>query len=232
MPTANPYQPPPQQAYQPPKQKSHLWFFLFLITLVLFFGAAGFGGWAFLSRQDYKNNADQKVAEAVQVASEEVSAAKDAEFVEREKNPLTSYNGPAAFGSVAIQYPKTWSAYVEEAGDGNTPLNGYLHPNFVPGTRTGVAYALRIQVVETDYSEELKKFDSAVKQGKVKVSPYTAKAVPGSKGARVEGEIDNEIQGSMVLLPLRDKTLKIWTEAEQFKKDLNEIILSSLGFTP
>lgn len=232
---AGPYSPAPSspQAYsQQQSRGSKLWLVLFIITLILFLGAAGFGAWAFTERQDYKDNSDQKSAAAVKAAREELAAVKDAEFAEQEKSPLTAYNGPAALGSVGVHYPKTWSAYVEEAGNGNTPLDGYLHPNFVPGTRVGIAYALRIQIVENDYSEELKKFDSDVKEGKVKVSPYVAKAVPDSKGARVDGEIDNEIQGSMILLPVRDKTLKIWTEAEQFKKDFNEIILPSLNFTP
>jgi hypothetical protein len=225
--------PQPSQTYAQPKQRHHgPWLILFIITLVLFIGTSGFGIWAFMERQDYKQNSDEKAAAAVEIAKEELSAAKDAEFAEREKNPLTFYNGPSALGSVGINYPKTWSAYVEEAGNSGTPLNGYFHPGFVPGTKNGIAYALRLQVVETDYSDELKKFDSPVKQGKVKVSPYKAKTAGDIVGARLDGEIAREVNGSMVLLPLRDKTIRIWTEAEQFKKDFNEIILPSLGFTP
>ena len=225
--------PPPSQAYsQQAKPHRGPWLILFIVTFLLFLGAAGFGVWAFAGRQDYKNNTDQKVAAAVKIAQEETSAANEAEFAEQEKNPLQPYTGPAALGSASIEYPKTWSAYVEESGNGSTPLDGYFHPDFVPSTRSDVGFAIRIQVVESDYAAELKKFESNAKNGKVKVSPYTAPNVEDTVGARVDGEIITGKKGSMVLLPVRDKTLKVWTEADQFQKDFNEIILASLRFTP
>lgn len=224
--------PPPPQAYSQSKPHHGPWLILFIVAFLLFLGAAGFGAWAFAGRQDYKNNTDQKVAAAVKIAQEETSAANEAEFAEQEKNPLQSYTGPAALGTVSIQYPKTWSAYVSETGTGSKPLDAYLHPDFVPDVRSNVGFALRIEVVEADFADELKKFERNVKDGTVKASPYTAPNAPDILGARVDGEIIREKQGSMVLLPLRDKTLKIWTEAEQFKKDFNEIILANLRFTP
>jgi len=42
-----------------------------------------------------------------------------------------------------------------------------------------------------------------------------------------------KVQGSMVLVPLRDKTLKIWTEADEtYLKDFNENILPNYTFEP
>jgi hypothetical protein len=204
----------------------------FILMTLFFLGASGFALWAFTSREDYKNNSDQKVAAAVEVAKQETATAKDNEFVEKEKYPLKPYVGPATFGSVSIQYPKTWSAYVNESGSGNTPLNGYFHPNFVPGTDSGTGFALRIEVSEASYPDELRRFDGAARSGMVRVNPYAAPKVPGVVGARVDGEIISKKKGSMVLLPLRDKTLKVWTEADQFQKEYNEIILASLTFTP
>lgn len=207
-----------------------------LVLMTIFFlGASGFAFWAFNERNDYKNNSDQKAAAAVEVAVERAKSAKDNEFAEKEKFPLQPYVGPATFGTVAVQYPKTWSAYVNESGKGSVPLSGYFHPNYVPGVDSGVGFALRIEVTEAAYAQELRKFDNQVRQGLVKVSPYVAPKVPGVAGARVDGEIvsdTNKKKGSMILLPLRDKTIKVWTEAESFQKDFNEIILPSLTFTP
>lgn len=205
--------------------------FPLLLFMILFFGAAGFGLWAFMERQDYKDNVEPKIAAAVEVAKQQTAAAKDQEFAEKEKSPLKPYSGPATFGSISIMYPKTWSAFVSETGKGNTPINGYFHPNFVPALDSGTGFALRIELVELSYAQELKKFDGAVKAGTVRVSPYASK-VGGVVGARVDGEIVTKKKGSMVLLPLRDKTLRVWTEAEEFKKDFNDIILNSLTFTP
>lgn len=204
----------------------------FILSVLLFIGALIFGVWAFTNMQDYKNNSDKKVAAAVAVAQQQTSSAKDKEFVEKEKNPLKEYKGPAAFGTLNIQYPKTWSAFITESDKTNTPVDGYLHPNFVPGLESGTDFALRVKVVSRQYADELKQYESRVKTGKVKISPYNAPKVSGVLGSRIEGEITTGQQDSMVLFPLRDKTIEISTESSQFKGDFDSIILANLTFVP
>jgi hypothetical protein len=207
-----------------------------LILVSLFFvGAASFAAWAYMGRQDYKDNSDKKVAAAVEIAKKETSTAKDTEFIEKEKYPLRHYTGPAAYGSVDIQYPKTWSAYVTETSNSSTPVVGYFHPSFVPSTVQGPssnAFALRLEVSNTSYDQTMKQFEAFVKNGKIKVTPYKAPKVPNVLGARLDGEIIIGKQGSMVLMPLRDKTLKIWTEANNFKGDFDKIIMANVVFVP
>ena len=199
---------------------------------VLLLAALIFGIWAFNERGTYKNKTDQIVAKEVELAKQQTSDQKDKEFVEKEKNPLKEYKGPATYGSLSVQYPKTWSAYVDEAGRGNLPISGYFHPNFVPGLNSGTAFALRIEVVGSAYDTEVKAFEPKVKAGKVKVTPYTAIKVPGATGSKIEGEINQGQKGIMVLFPLRDKTIKISTQTEAFAKDFNDIILANLTFVP
>lgn len=205
---------------------------IIVILSVLLVGALGFGGWAFAGRQDYKNNVQQKVDAAITVAVEQAKTQKDNEFIEKEKEPLKAYQGPAAFGSVSVKYPKTWSAYIDERGSGEAPLSAALHPHFVPVEAANVAYALRIQVRNQSYSRLLEDLEGDVNAGKVRVSPYTLPNVPGVLGSRVDGEIGRDKQGSLILLPLRDKTLRIWTESQQFVGDLDSIILPNLSFIP
>lgn len=203
-----------------------------VVTTLLLLSAIGFGVWAFMSRQEYKDHSDKLSDKAVAIAVQQESTKKDTEFVEKEKFPLKKYLGPEAFGSVSISYPKTWGAYVEQADRASIPVNGYFHPNFVPGMQSGTAFALRIQVTNQTYESELKQFESKVKSGKVKVTPFTAKNVPNAVGARVDGEINNGQKDSMVLLPLRDKTLKISSESPDFAGDFDKIILENLKFVP
>jgi hypothetical protein len=191
----------------------------------------GFGVWAFGERQDYKNNSDQKSTAAADAARAAESDRKDTEFVEREKQPYKTYTTPGESGSIKVTYPKTWSAYVEENDDTN-PINAYWHPNVVPGLRSDTAYALRMQVTNKAYSEEVRGFDSAVKRGTVKVSPYTPKNVSGIAGSRIEGEVTKGKQSVLIVMPLRDKTIKIWTESPEFVKDFEGIILENLTFAP
>ncbi len=201
------------------------------VFVVLFVGALVFGIWSFSSRQDYKDNSDLKSAAAVATAVKQEDAKKDAEFVDKEKNPLRTYTGPEQFGKVTVQYPKTWSAAINEVA-GTTAVDGYFHPNFVPGFQSKTNFALRLQVVQQSYDSVLKQFDSLTKAGKVKVTPYVAPKQPGITGARIEGQLDSQKKGVLVLLPLRDKTIKIWTESDDFINDLNNIILANLTFQP
>ncbi len=203
-----------------------------IITIILLIATASFAVWAFMERADYKNNVEGKVKTAVGVAIKETETRKDNEFQEREKQPLTNYQGPSAFGSVLIKYPKSWSAYVDESGRSSSPVDGYFHPTTVPGIQSGTAYALRLQVVERSFSDEVKSFDNAVKQGKVRSQAYAPVNVKNVVGVRIEGEIIPKQQGIMVLLPLRDKTVKIYTQSNQFFNDFNTNILPNFSFTP
>ena len=217
-----------------PKKSFNTLIIPLVVAILLLLGAAGFGMWAFAGMQDYKTNSDKKVDAAVTIAQQTTSTAKDKEFLEKEKNPLKQYKGPAAFGTVTIQYPKTWGAFVTEAeNNSGTPIDGYFHPSFVPGLQSGTDFALRIKVVSKQYADQLKQLEGKVKAGKVKISPYKAPKMPdGPTGSRVEGEINVGQQDTMILFPLRDKTIEISTESAQFKGDFDSIILANLTFVP
>ncbi len=203
-----------------------------VVSIILLIATASFAVWAYMERTDYKNNVEAKVKTAVGVAVKETETRKDNEFQEKEKQPLTNYQGPSAFGSILVKYPKSWSAYVDESGRGSAPVDGYFHPTTVPGTQSGATYALRIQVVERSFSDEVKSFDSAVKQGKVRSQAYAPANVKNVVGVRIEGEIAPKQQGIIVLLPLRDKTVKLYTQSNQFFNDFNAHILPNFTFTP
>ena len=47
-----------------------------------------------------------------------------------------------------------------------------------------------------------------------------------------ENYLNGDKQGTMIILPVRDKTLKIWTEGNEFVGDLDKIILANLSFVP
>ncbi len=202
-----------------------------VIVTVFLVGSIGFGIWAYMGRQDYKNNVDQKITEAVVVAEENLAIKKDAEFAESYKLPNVTYRGPGAFGTLSITYPKTWSNYVNERGSGNTPVDGIMHPSYVSSDDSSVNYALRYQVVERQYEQELRAFDSKVRNGRISVSAYRLPGREETLGSRLEGEITSRKQGVLVLLPLRDKTIKLWTEGSEFRTDF-ESILAQATFIP
>ncbi len=204
---------------------------LAVVSALLLFSLI-FGTWAFAGRQEYKNNVDAKIAEAVAATEETVALRKDAEFAEASKLPYRTYQGPSTYGSLNISYPKNWSSYIDESGRGNTPVSGYGHPDFVPSTSVRENnFALRFEVQNTAYDAAVKSFDSSVRSGSVRASAYRAPKVDSVLGMRLEGEIESRKQGVMVLLPLRDKTIKIWTEGQDYRTDFAKI-LEEFSFTP
>lgn len=205
-----------------------------VVLAVLFIGAASFAVWAYSGRQDYKNNADVKIAAAVSANTQTVQAADAKQYAQEAKNPLKVYLGPDAYGSVKVSYPKTWSAYVDTTNS-NTPLDAYFQDGYVPSTESQSTYDLRVQVNSQSYSEVMQQYQSMITTGTVKATPYSLPKEPSIVGTMLTGAIDLNNQsdsGTMILLPLRSYTLEIWTESNDYLSDFNTYILPNLTFSP
>jgi hypothetical protein len=203
--------------------------------VVLFISAAGFGYWAWTGRQDYKNNVDQKVTVAVSQAVNENSIKKDKEFAEREKNPLEIFEGPEAYGSIKIAHPKTWSIYVASPVTNPQPLDAYFSPRAVPSINDNASvFTLRVKVIPNSYAAVIKALDNNIKAGKIKATPFALEKVPEVVGIRADGEViqNRKLNGAMIVLPMRDKTLQVWTEDAQSLNDFNNIIVKNMSFSP
>jgi hypothetical protein len=205
---------------------------------ILFVGTGSFAAWAFTSRQDYKNNSDTKAAVAVAANKQKVQASDALQYAEAAKNPLKTYIGSDAYGGVHVSYPKTWGAYVDTS-DGNTPLNAYFHSDYVPAVNgsgpTQATYNLRVQVVATSYSSQMEQYSAYILSGKMVATPYKLPKVPSVTGTEFTGTVNPNNQaatGVMVMLPVRDKTLLIWTESPTYLADFNTYILPNLTFSP
>jgi hypothetical protein len=204
-----------------------------VLCVVLLLGAIGFGAWAYSSRQDYKNNSDEKSAAASEVARKDEAVVQEKHFAEEYKKPLDIYNGPDALGSIHIEYPKTWSGYVEGSGTSTKSLDGYFAPGVVPSVddRTSV-FALRVAVDSNDYASVVSGISSKQKNGQVTVSAYALPKLPKVVGVRVVGQIEQGKDVDMVVLPLRSQTVQIWTEGAQYRNDFNTYILPNFSFSP
>lgn len=210
--------------------------FVVIILLVLaLIAAAVFGGWAFMSRQDFKNNSDKKAAAAVDAAKKIQADELQKAFAEQEKSPNRTYKGPTTYGSVSFNYPKTWSGYIDESAS-NEPINGYFYPVVVPGLQSKTVYALRVELVDSDYSSVLMEHDSQIKDGSVLASAYVPPKMVGmvnvQPGTRLDGALDSDTTGSMVIIKVRDKTLQVYTQSNDFLNDFSDTVLPSLTFAP
>lgn len=221
-----------------PSKRQRNWLFIAVVVIlsILLIMALVFAYWAYSGRQDYKNNSDQKVTVAVTKAKDEQKKTLEAQFEEREKSPYKSYSTPVQFGTVKIVYSKMWSSYIiEQVSGSGVVINSYFYPDFVPnvGANNKTNYSLRFQVIDSPYNTEITKYANLVKQGKLKSTPYVPEQVKGATvGVKLDGQLEQNKSGSMVVLPLRDKTLKIWTESEAAINDFNNIVLKNLSYTP
>lgn len=223
--------------FRSPSHKSPL---IIGILAMLLIGAAGFGFWSFSGRQEFKNNVDQKIAVAVEAAKIAEGTKLNTQFNEQLKQPYKIFKGSATYGSISFSYPKTYSAYVDEGGS-SQPLDAYFHPTQVPGIGGDKAFALRIELLTTSYNETLDQLSSDIKDGTLKAVAYLPPKMEGVKnvqpGTKLSGVIGQDQQGGeqkgiMVIIAVRDKTLKIYTESTDFSSDFNNIILPSLTFEP
>ena len=200
-----------------------------VLSVILFIGSVAFAIWAFTGMQDYKNNVDEKVSVANAEVKKKTQLEDAAKYAEEAKNPLQPFVGPATFGNVEFDYPKTWSVYQSTSSESPT-LDVYFNPQLVPATTDkAAAYALRFKIVNQKYDTVLRQYSA--KKG-ITITPTALAKVEGVIGTRIEGQIETDTQGVMVIVPIRDKTLQIWTESAAYLADFNEKVLPTLTFVP
>ena len=202
-----------------------------LIALgVLFIAATAFAIWAYSSRQDYKNNVDQKISAANQKVKQQTQTEDQAKYFEESQRPNIAFQASETFGSLSFQHSKTWSTYINDQGATSNSLDVYLNPNAVlPINAQSSSSALRVKVVSQPYDSVIRQYAN---NQKVTVSAYKLPKVTSVVGSRVDGQVQPNKQGSMVVLPLRDKTLEIWTESNTYLNEFNNVILPSVTFVP
>ncbi|HEV2403277.1 MAG TPA: hypothetical protein VGS08_03690 [Candidatus Saccharimonadales bacterium] len=203
----------------------------FILLSLCFIGLAAFAFWAYGSRQDYKDHTNQKIAAAVTTVKQQTEANDAKQYAKAAKYPLATFTGPASFADIVVQYPKTWSSYVAVEPTSGTPINGYFYPNTVPDIQNPTnTYALRIQLIEQSYSTVMQQFNGSVTGGRLKVAPYTLPKESSAIGSVLSGQIASNKQGTMVVVPILNMTLELWTESSGFQSDFTNLVLPNVTF--
>jgi hypothetical protein len=208
---------------------------IIVLLAVLLAASLGFGGWAYSQMLSYKNDTNKKIDSAVAAAkSAQAKEVQDA----FDKANTTQFQGSSTYGSVSFSYPKTWSAYVDTSSS-SEPISAYFHPDQVNGVSSRSAYSLRVELISGDYSQALQQFSGFIKQGTVTSKAYLPPKLNGVSNAQpgtlLSGQIntsDSTQRGEMLIIRVRDKTLKISSQSNDYLNDFNNIILTSLTFAP
>jgi hypothetical protein len=122
---------------------------------------------------------------------------------------------------------------VEASGSSSIPVDGYFQSDFVPDVQNDAnSFALRMQLVSQSYDQVMNQFSGNVTSGKATVSPYKLDKVPSVVGSKITGQLTSSKQGTMIVLPLRNMTLKLWVDSSEYLSDFTNIILPNFSFTP
>src|SRR5688572_28215854 len=89
---------------------------LVIVSLTVALTAAvGFGGWAYNQRQHYKNDTAAIVKQEVDKTKAAQKTELEKIFAQRQKSPYKAFKGPVTYGTIAFNYPRTWSGYVDQS---------------------------------------------------------------------------------------------------------------------
>jgi len=178
----------------------------------------------FMQYNELKTNYDTEKSLEVEKAKKEQADVDNASFEEREKLPNYHFTGPSDYGSISFEYPKTWSLYIESDGTNNSDYKAYFSPAQVnPIKDKNSRYALRFSILNRQYDTVQKTYESKVKNGKLTSSMFTADDNTVS-GIKYEGEIDNNMNGIVILVKVNDKTAIFQMDAEVYRTDFETLV--------
>lgn len=193
-----------------------------VITLsILLIGMAAFAIWSFINYNDQKTNVQAKVDLAVAEAKRDQAEDLEEKFAEREKQPNRVFVGPEDYGRLTFSYPKTWSTFVEDDASRGRTFAAYLHRDVIPPIRTDGQYMLRISIESKNYDDVVRAYESRVEKGELKSSTASFN---GHTAARFDGNFNKNIRGAAIVFRIRDKTVTMQTDADQFKPDFDALI--------
>ena len=228
FPSGTPPNIPQPPSFNPPKDSSGSSNIIKIIIIVFFAlttGIAGYFTFDFYSKYtEAKTDLDQKIATAVAAAERDKTAELEEAFAEREKNPYKTFAGPEDYGSLTFEYPKTWSVYIEKDTTTDDEFIAYLNPVQVNQRPTENINALRVIIRTRSYDEAVEDYRGEIEEGLVEASTLQ---VAGETANVFKATAKNENwQGKVVLIRIRDKVVWLETDAEIFFDEFDKILSS------
>ncbi len=177
--------------------------------------------WKYLEWDSVKTDVDAQIDAAVQMAVSENTTKLENEFAEREKYPYKNFMGPADYGSLSFEYPKTWNLYVAKDASSGGDFEAYLNPGEVQPVSNASINALRVIIRDQAFDNVIRTYDNLVRNGRVSVVTRNV----GSTIANVyTGDLPSNIHGTVAIFKLRDKTVMIQTDAAIFSDEYYRLL--------
>jgi uncharacterized protein YxeA len=201
-----------------------------IVIVVLSLIAVTFIGlfiWMMTQYDEARSNVDGQIDVAVAKAKDEQATELEKEFQEREKYPYKTFAGPADYGELTFEYPKTWSVYVAEAATNGGNFNAYFNPIQVDTVSEDTINALRVSILNSSFEEVTADYQNDMnrKNSNLTVESVTIGKDKDITANRYTGTIpDTELSGFIIVFKIRDKTAILQTDSVFFQEDFDKLL--------
>jgi hypothetical protein len=200
---------------------------LVVLTIALGLAATVFATvsfFTFRSARTAQSTLKQASAKAREEGKKEQAELDAKKALEEAQSPYRSYTAPRSAGSFQLRFPKNWSAMADIGEDGDE-LEFTAHPDLLDVSDSeGAAYALVVKLVNQRSSALLREYNEAAADKRVSSK---AVRVSGVAATWYEGRYDDDHNGVIVIVPMRDRTLTFETQDRQFINQFNQVLQQS-----
>ena len=145
-------------------------------------------------------------------------------FAEAEKKPYLEFAGPADYGGLSFEYPRTWSVYVEKDARNGGEFKAYLNPIQVDPISNENINALRVTIRTESFESVVDEYQRIIDWGYSNLSVETI-TVGGVVANKYSGTIPNsELNGYIIIFKIRDKAAILQTDSVLFEEDFNRLL--------
>lgn len=191
------------------------------ILMVAFFGLFI---WKLMDYNEISTDVNGQISVAVAEAKDEQATQDEQEFLEREKYPYRNFSGPADYGQLSFQYPKTWSLYVASDASKGGDYKAFFNPIQVNEVSDNTIMALRVTIRDKAFDAVAAEYQKYVDARDSKLS-MTSVTFNGITANKYTGTIPNtELNGYIVIFKIRDKTAVVQTDSTSFETDYNKLL--------
>jgi len=183
--------------------------------------------WMSLQYSEASSDVQGQIDTAVAKAKDEQAAKMEAEFLEREKYPYKVFSGPADYGQLTFEYPKTWSVYVEAAANAGGDFKAYFNPIQVDAVGDDTINALRVTIRNKGFDEVVTEYQRLMdrKDSGLTMEATTIGVNNNITANRYTGKIPNtDLSGYIVIFKIRDKTVILQTDSVLFAEEYNKLL--------
>ncbi len=198
-----------------------------IVIIILSLVALTFVGlfvWMFVQYKDVQTDVDGQIEVAVAAAKDEQVMEDEAKFLEREKYPYKTFSGPADYGQLTFEYPKTWSVYIAKDASNGGDFEAYLNPGQVDAVSNDTINALRVTIQDKSFENVAAEYQKYIDRKDSNLTVETV-TINGITANHYTGTIPNtDLSGYVVIFKIRDKTAVLRTDSTLFRGDFDKLL--------